>query len=77
MITKQIALQLLNKGKAIQFKTNVSTYVALKKGKEGFELFTYTEGSQHADVSVVSIQQLLDLWKEENATRNFRVVESF
>lgn len=77
MISKQIALQFLNKGKAIGFNTDTNEYVAIKKGTEGFELFTYRDGAHEADVRNVSFEQLLQLWNDGEATSSFRVVEDF
>lgn len=77
MISKQIALQLLNKGKAIKFNSASHEYIAIKKGNADFELFTYIDGAHEADVSIVSFEQLLNLWNEGNASRDFRVVEDF
>lgn len=77
MISKQIALQFLNKGKAIKFNSAANEYVAIKKGSAGFELFTYTDGAHEADVSIVSFEQLLNLWNDGEAAHDFRVVEDF
>lgn len=77
MISKQIALQFLNKGKAVQFNGNLNECVAIKKDNDSFELYTYGNGAHEADVSLISFEQLLQLWNDGEASLNFRVVEDF
>lgn len=77
MISKQIAFQFLNKGKAIGFKAQATDYVVIKSTNDQFELLTYKNGANEADVENISFVQLNTLWNEDDANRDFHVVENF
>lgn len=77
MISKQIALQFINKGKNIAFSTTTSEII-IKKGRNNeYEVYTYEKGDTLPDCSTVTFEQLIQLLNEEVNQNDYRVVEQF
>ena len=77
MISKQIALQFINKGKNIGFSTKTSEIIVKKGRNNDYEIYTYEKGDVSPQCSTVTFEQLIQILNDETIQNDYRVVEQY
>ena len=75
MLTKQAALNALNKGQFIGFTTPTGNVIIKKANKTDYNIFVYEEGDDTPAHYIGSITNVIKTMSDKNVNGDFQIVE--
>lgn len=75
MLTKQAALNELNKGKYIGFTTATGNIIIKKANKTDYNIFVYEEGIEEPAHYIGAVTNVLKTMSDKNANNDYQIVE--
>lgn len=75
MLTKQAALNALNKGQFIGFTTTTGNVIIKKANKTDYNIFVYEEGDETPAHYIGSITNVIKTMSDKNVNGDFQIVE--
>ena len=75
MLTKQAALNELNKGKFIGFTTTTGNIIMKKVNKTDYNIFVYEEGVEEPAHYIGSVTNVLKTMSDKTANNDYQVVD--
>lgn len=75
MLTKQAALNALNKGQFIGFTTTTGNIIIKKANKTDYNIFVYEEGDETPAHYIGSITNVIKTMSDKNVNGDFQIVE--
>ena len=76
MLTKQQAINELNKGKYIGFTTVSGNVIMKKANKTDFNIFVYTEGIEEPMHYIGNITNIIKTMTDRDSNNDYQVVEN-
>ena len=75
MLTKQAALNALNKGEFIGFTTTTGNVIIKKANKTDYNIYVYEEGDETPAHYIGSIANVIKTMSDKNGNKDFQIVE--
>ena len=75
MLTKQAALNALNKGQFIGFTTTTGNVLLKKANKTDYNIYVYEEGNETPAHYIGSIKNVMMTMSDQSSKKDFQIVE--
>lgn len=75
MLTKQAALNALNKGEFIGFTTSTGNILMKKVNKTDYNIYVYEEGNEEPAHYIGSIKNVLATINDRTANKDYQIVD--
>lgn len=75
MLTKQAALNALNKGQFIGFTTSTGNVIIKKANKTDYNIYVYEEGDETPAHYIGAITNVIKTMSDKNVNGDFQIVE--
>lgn len=75
MLTKQQAMQALNKGEFVGFSTETGNVLMKKVNKTDYNIYVYEEGTEEPMHYIGSIVNVMSTMSDKQSKKDFQIVE--
>lgn len=74
-LTKQEALNALNKNQFVGFTTTTGNVIVKKSNRTDYDIFVYEEGNEEPSHYIGKITNVLATFSDKNSNKDFTIVE--